>query len=995
MKKILLLSLSMVLLSISSIIAQSSISGKILNETGEPLIGATVVVKGTTNGAIADDNGSYVIAAPKGATTLVFSFVGFTSKEEPIGDRTSIDVKLSSSNLLEETVVVAYGTATSKELTGNVGKVRSKQLENVPVASVDQILQGKVAGLQSVGATGQPGRNADVRLRGIGSITAGSSPLYVVDGIPLVEGSRLASLDPNNIETVSVLKDADATSIYGSRGANGVILITTKKGKGNGKTTVRFDYEQGSNNVAYANDIKPLDANEYKTLVLEGLTNAGASAATITSTSAAYGFDRNTNTDWLSAVTRDGLQRQYNLGIDGGDARTQFSIGGGYFKQQAPVIASEFSRISGNFSLNHKVSDMVKMGVSGQGSSSKEFGPSQGGAFRNPVLSAYFLSPFQRIYNDDGVTYRTDRTEYPSVYNPLAIAEVDKNDVRFFRGLGSGFVTISPVKNLDITSRFGLDYLNFVSDFYRNPFFGDARNASGSATAVFSKNFNYTWTNTASYKHYIGGDNNNTFVTLLGGYEAQKSVYKDITAFAEGFPSTTDLTLPVVAANPKTAQSSSAGFAIASIFSKVGFVYQNRYSVSASIRRDGSSRFGSNNRNGTFWSVGAAWNIDEEPFMQNNKIFSTVKLRGSYGVNGNGSIGDFSWRPLYGYGANYNATPGSFPSNVGNIDLTWELNKPLDVGFVLGAFKDRVKAEFAWYRRVTSNLLLNEPLSRTSGFGSILRNVGSMENKGIELTLEATPVAGRDFKWDMNFNIAFNKNKILTLNSGQYDFIDGRFIRRLGSDFQSLYAREWAGVDPNNGDPLWWKDSTRTEKTNNYNTALRFIQGSGSPKFFGAFTNTFVFKGFELSGQMFYNFGNYVSDGWGGFLLSDGANPNFNRSKAQLRRWQKPGDVTDVPKYIHNSARNSQAVSSRFIYQGDYIRLKDLTVAYTLDNNLMRRIAHNPISSMKFYLRGSNLWTWVKDKRLYFDPENNGVAGINDLQVLSTKTILGGINVTF
>lgn len=985
--------LSIVVLSMVTIMAQSSISGKVSDDKGEPMVGATVVVKGTTIGTVTDVDGNYNISVPQGSTTLVISFVGFNSIEESIGSRTVVNVAMAEGNLLQETVIVAYGTATNKELTGSVGRVKAKQLENVPISSFDQILQGKVAGLQSVAATGQPGRNADVRLRGIGSINAGSSPLYVVDGVPLVENSRLASIDPNNIENISVLKDADATSIYGSRGANGVILVTTKRGKGDGKTTIRLDYEQGNNDVAYSNDIKPLNADEYKTLVLEGLTNAGASAATIASTSTAYGLDRNSNTDWLSLVTREGLQRQYNIAIDGGDARTQFSVGAGYFKQQAPVIASEFSRLSGSFSINHKISDILKMGISAQGSNSEEVGPSQGGAFRNPVLSAYFLSPFQRPYNDDG-TFRTDRTEYPSIYNPLAIAAVDKNSNRFFRALGSGFVTFSPLKNLDITSRLGVDYLNFVQDFYRNPFFGDARNAQGSATAYFSRNFNYTWTNTANYKYYVGGDKT-TFVNFLAGYEAQKSEFKDITAYAEGFPSTTDLTLPVVAANPKTAQSSSSGFSVASIFSKASFVYQNKYSVSGSVRRDGSSRFGINNRYGTFWSVGAAWNIDEEPFMKDSKIFSTVKLRGSYGVNGNGAIGDFSWRPLYGYGANYNATPGSFPSNVGNIDLTWELNKPLDVGFVLGFFKDRLKTEFSWYRRVTSDLLLNEPLSRTSGFASILRNVGSMENKGIELTIDATPISVGGFKWDVNFNIAFNKNKILTLNSGQYDFIDGRFIRRLGQDFQSIYAREWAGVNPDTGEPLWFKDSTRTEKTSNYNTALRYIQGSGSPKYFGGFSNTFSFKGFELSGLLYYNYGNHVSDAWGGFLLSDGANPNFNRSKAQLQRWQKPGDITDVPKYIHNSARNTQAVSSRFVYQGDYIRLRDVTIAYTIGNNILNKIGHNPISSIKVYLRGTNLWTWVKDKRVYFDPENNGVTGINDLQVLTTKTILGGINITF
>ena len=359
MKKLFLLILSMMLFAIGTIMAQTNVSGKVTDDNGDPIVGASVIVKGTTAGMVTDLDGKYSLSIPKGSSTLVFSYVGFDTKEEEIGSRTSIEVKMTTGNILQETIVVAYGTATNKELTGSVGKVKAKQIENVPIASIDQILQGKVAGLQSVAATGQPGRNADVRLRGIGSITAGSSPLYVVDGIPLTDGTRLASFDPNIIESVSVLKDADATSIYGSRGANGVILITTKRGKGDGKTTVRFDYEQGNNNIAYSNDIKPLNADEYKTLVLEGLTNANASAATIASTSTAYGFDRASNTDWLSLTTRQGLQRQYNVGMDGGDARTQFTVSGGYFKQQAPVIASEFTRLSGSFSVNHKISDKI------------------------------------------------------------------------------------------------------------------------------------------------------------------------------------------------------------------------------------------------------------------------------------------------------------------------------------------------------------------------------------------------------------------------------------------------------------------------------------------------------------------------------------------------------------------------------------------------------------------------------------------------------------
>lgn len=1008
MRKTILLCLLMALVSSVHLFAQDkTVSGKVTSsEDGSALPGVSVSVKGTNKGTTTDANGIYKISVGANAT-LTLSFIGFETQEIKVGNRTIIDVQMASdAQVLNEVMVVAYGTQEKKTITGSMATVSAEKI-NRPFASADQALQGAVAGLQSTTTTGQPGANTAIRIRGIGSINAGSDPLYVIDGIPVNSGdfsrlststNALAGLNPADIESVSVLKDAASSSIYGSRAANGVILITTKKGK-SGKTKFSVSGENGFNELAIPNLARPLNRQEYLDLQREGLVNAGASETTITNTLNALGANNTNDTDWLDLVTRRGKQQQYDISASGGDNKTTFRVSGGYFRQEATVLASAFDRVSGQANLAHNASEKLSFTLGLNVGVTKQEGPANGGAFANPILAAYFLLPTVNAFNADGTTNKSN-TDFPSIYNPVAFAEVQKRNYGNLVSRGNFGLEYRPVKNLTLSSKLGADYNNIEELRYDNPFFGDGRTVNGRAFAYYTRYFNWNWTNLADYRYFLTNDKN-VYIDAKVGYEAQKSKTYFLSAQSDGFPPTTDLIYPVVAATPKVASASGSDYSFQSIFSNLAFNYKNRYTVSGSVRRDGSSRFGLNNRFGTFWSVGAAWNIDEEPFFQEVKAtVSSLKLRGSYGVNGNGALGNYAWRPTYGYGFNYNQTPGSAPNNVGNIDLTWELNKPLDIGLDFGLFKDRITATIDWYQRVTSDLLLDVPLSRTTGFASLTDNVGAMKNQGWEFAVKALPI-NKEFSWTIDANIAFNKNTITELttdNNGKaQDILSGSFIRRVGYDFQTFFAREWAGVDPQTGAPQWYTNKDlgngEFEKviTNNYNAANRILLGSATPKVFGSVTNALSFKGFTVDAQLYYNFGNYVRDIWARYTLSDGWNPGFNKQKMQLERWQKPGDVTNVPKYIYNNTTNSQEFSSRFLFKGDYLRLRNVTVSYTLPSKLINKAKMDKVS---VYARGANLWTKSFDKNLTQDPES-GITSEANFNVFMSKTVTFGLNIGF
>jgi TonB-linked SusC/RagA family outer membrane protein len=981
-----------------------TVTGKITDAKGNPVPDVSVTIKGTNIGTTTNQNGEYSIPVSPKAKVLIFSSIGLATQEVSIGNKGIINTSLQSTEKdLTEVIVVGYGTQKKPEATGAISKIGGADIENKPFTSIDKALQGATAGLQSSATSGQPGATQSIRIRGIGSISAGAAPLWVIDGVPVNTGdlsrltttsNALSTINPNDVESMTVLKDASATSIYGSRGANGVILVTTKKGRA-GKTKFRLDVEAGQSDIAYFNEkYQPLNSKQFFDLTRQGLINAGtaanAAAADALMTSS-FGYGNGVDYNWLDGVTQKGQQSQYNLSASGGNDKTTFFLSGGYFNQDGITTQSDFKRYNGNISLVNKATNRLTLETNINLGYVKQHAPLSGGSFGNPILSAFFLLPSRNPYKADG-SFNISAPDFGTgaLHNTIATNSLDKRQLNQLKIGGYVKGTYNILQGLNLSSQFGVDYNSLEEDQYNNPFHGDGLAAGGRAFSRYTRYTNYTSTTLLGYTRGFFKDD--VTFKIKGGYEAQKSKGYFTNVQSQGFPPTAALIVAAVGATPIAASQDASDYSFVSALSDASVNYKNKYVVSGSFRRDGSSRFGANNRYGNFWSVGGAWNLDKENFIYNIKQIDQLKLRGSYGVNGNAEIGNYIARALYGYGANYNQQPGSAPSTIGNSDLTWELNKTFDIGVDIAGLKNRVALSVDYYEKETSQLLLNEPLSLTSGFGSILNNVGTMVNKGVEVQLEVTPVVYRDFRWDINMNYTRNRNKVTALSNNNADILDGIYIRRVGYDFQTIYVREYAGVDPANGDPLWYLDETKKTTTNVYANAARTANfGSATPKYFGSVTNTFSFKGFSLEAQFYYNVGNYVRDAWGGFYLGSGANGTFNKVVRQLDAWQKPGDVTDIPKYVYGGNKLAQSFSTFYLAKGDYIRLRNLQVRFDFPEEATRKLN---LSSASFYVRGTNLWTWVKDKNLSFDPEQ-GIGSQTNLEVFIPKSVTVGVNIGF
>lgn len=980
------------------------ITGTILaGDTKEPLSGASVAIKGKLATALSDATGHFTIDAAIG-DVLNITYVGYVIQEHTVKNDKPITILLNPANKsLSEIVVVAYGTQSRRTLTGAQASVDGDELVKAALPSVTEMLQGKVPGLQSV-SSGQPGGNSQIRIRGISSITAGSEPLYVIDGIPVNSGdlsrgtttsNALAGLNPNDIESVAVLKDAASSSIYGSRAANGVIVITTKKGK-KGPTRYQVNAEAGFTDMQLPDIARPLNKEEYLALTAEGMRNAGYSDAAIETQLLAYGKN-NPETNWLDEVTRKGSHQQVNVSASGGNDKTLFNASVGYFNQQATTINSNFKRFSGSLNLQHKASEKLLFRMGLNSSYSKQNTPSNSSYYANPVYGAFLLRPTQNPYNPDG-SINLSLTDFPNggVYNQIAEAKLNIRDYKNMKALGFGRIEYKPVRNLTLSSQYGID-LNVLEEYrFMDPRFGDGYAVNGRGTANYTRYFNWTWTNLAEYHLDINRDQE-FYADVKAGYEAQKSTAYLMRSAGTNFPGSPELTALINAASPTTATTTGDDYSFNAFLSNLLLSYRNKYVLTGSFRRDASSRFGMNKQKGNFYSVGLAWSISDEDFWHMGDVFPYLKLRSSYGVNGNASIGNYDWRATYDLGNNYNQAPGSLPSGVGNNNLTWELNKPFNVGIDAGFFNNKLTLSVDYYHRKTSQLLLNVPLSQVSGFSTMIDNVGAMVNKGWEFMINATPVASKNLKWDINFNVAFNKNEITELYAGQ-DIISGQYIRKEGYDFQTFYMREWAGVDPATGDPLWYLNTEKSDgsldktTTNNYNAAQRILTGkSASPKATGGFGSILSYKGLTLDAQFSFTFGNYLRDGWVHYYFSDGFNPNYNRQARQLDRWQKPGDVTDVPRYVFGGNRGSYQQSTRFLYKGDFIRLRSLTLSYDLPSSLMSKAK---MSSTRIYLRGTNLFRITFDDRLPMDPEL-GINGQQDLNPFINQVFTAGININF
>ncbi|MGB0523169.1 MAG: SusC/RagA family TonB-linked outer membrane protein [Flammeovirgaceae bacterium] len=991
MKKVLLLMLILLCYTAPSWAQEITVSGTIKDEAGDGLPGATVVIKGTNDGAVADIDGKYTIKVPNAEAILVFNYVGFTKQEIKVGAQKVIDVVLKNSTVLEEVVVTGYGDFDKNKFTGSAAVVGSKEIENVPMANFEQMLQGQAPGLLVQSGSGQPGAAAAVTLRGINSISSGTTPLYVIDGVP-VSSAQFASLNPNDFESVNVLKDAAAAAIYGSRGANGVIVITTKKGKA-GKTVFNYNFQYGQTAQLTRDDFLPV-MNSNQKIDFELLTGGGPLDGL---SEAEINELRAIDTDWAEEIFQTGRLMSHEISASGGNENTTFYISGSVFSQEGHVITTGLDRYTLRANVLNQ-SGNFNFGVNFTASYSDQTFTREGDAFIGSPLNAfYWTNPYETVFDENG-DYTVVRTGQPNAVQELVENPRNREDVRAVANIKMGY-DLPFVKGLSINTNWGVDFRDRQTRTFLDPQTNagqQATSGSGSLSRGDQRDVQFIGTNSINYETEFGTDH-----TLSVGL-FQEIVYGQVESFGfTGFgivgrlENEASITAGSVGPggvpqNIPTVTGTAVENTLASFFATANYGYKGKYFLNGAIRRDGSSRFGSDNRFATFASIGASWVLSEEAFLDGVSFVDNLKLRASFGSTGNQAIGDFQYAALVNtFTANpYDGEPGKTLANIPDPTIQWESNQSFNVGIDHSLFNGKVSGSIDYYRNDTKNLLMNAQLSRTTGFASQLQNVGQIRNSGIEVSLNVTPINSGGFTWDINANFSYNKNEVIELADGQ-DIVSGTSIIREGEDINSNWVVPFVGVDPATGDALY--RDINGNVTNVYNANDARVTGTRTAPYFGGFTNKFRYKGFE-----FIAFFNWVS---GNDVFNNERinieNPNFfvdGMSSNLLNAWQEPGQVTDVPRIrtINGLTTNPfQSNSSRYIEDGSYIRLRNVQLSYTLPAATVQKIG---LSNVRVYVQGQNLWTSTAFTGA--DPEKNDGFFLGAVYpALRTYTV--GLNVGF
>jgi TonB-linked SusC/RagA family outer membrane protein len=891
-------------------------------------------------------------------------------------------------------VVVGFGSQIKQEVTGSITKIDAKAIKETPITTFENAMQGRMAGVTINQGSGKLGGAMQIRIRGASSVSASSQPLIVIDGIPVTSDSQtdggteatnpMADINPNDIESIDVLKDASASAIYGARASNGVILITTKKGKSQ-KTKVNLGISRGVSSPTRLREW--LNASQYKELFGEAAGNAYgttdlADIKQIFSEDGGLDYDSKNDTDWQKLAFNDnaGLS-QYDLSMNGGNDKTKFYAGGTLLDQTGIIIGNSLRRTSGRLNIDHTVSDKLKLGVNVSYTNTVNNRVADDREFSNP-LQLVAMPPIQSNINSDG-----DVNLSTLYYNN----SVERKESSFVsttgRLLGNVNLSYEIIKGLVFRSEYGMDLLNQGENIFK----GRRTEAGRGVGYVYGRavrNFNYTSNNTLVWNKKIGEKHD---LQLLVGMSYQEATATTI-ASAEGQGTPNDrLQVLSTAAQATSIGGRTTGYSFLSYFGRANYKFNNRYLFSASVRTDASSRFGVNNRWGVFPAGSAGWIISEENFLKNNKTISFAKVRTSIGLTGNAEIGNFSSRTLY-QSTPYANQSGITPLGLGTPNLIWENTMQWDIGVDFGLFNNRISGEIDYYIKNTNDLLLDLNIPATSGFTTITKNIGSLKNQGIEFTLNTENLVGA-FRWTTNLNFSRNVNEVTNMNG---TIINGG-SRQLGSIREGqpigvFYGPQYAGVNPENGNAQWFdKDGKATE---NYSLAERRILGNPNPTFTAGMTNSFSYKGFDLSIVAQLVYGNQTYNVAGYF---QSANADFfdNQTTDQLRRWQKKGDVTDVPR-AELYASNGTQLSSRWMYDGSFLRIKMINLAYNVPKNICQKVW---LDNAKIYMSAQNLFTFTSYSG--WDPEiNSGDLGSTNLghdfyTPPQAKTIMLGVNIGF
>ncbi|MDR1056689.1 MAG: TonB-dependent receptor [Prevotellaceae bacterium] len=1007
MKRSFLWALVLALTCIGYAHAQTSITGKVTDaKSGEPVPFASVVVKGTTIGVTTDEGGNYAISVPASATTLIFSEVGHSELQVDINGRTVINVAMEpGANELDEVVVMGYTTVKKSAITGSVSVVGAAKIENKPIATLDQALQGNVPGLLSSSGSGQPGADSRVIIRGLGSINAGTDPLYVVDGVPITIGnmsanqgegysspfSAMANLNPNDIESVNVLKDASATSIYGSRAANGVILISTKKGK-IGKPQFTVNVQGGLS--SRARKFEMLNRDQYIELTTETYRNSGWSEQRIENDFNRFDKDASGNfydTNWMDDYAYRSNAKTYSadVSVSGGTEETRYFMSISNYHQDAVMRWGELDRKSARVNLSHNAK-WINFGINSTYSYTYNNMPSTTSSYYiNPAAAAQNLSPLERPFNDDG-SYK-DYLIGNGGINFVQANDLNKNSSSTDRLIANAYAELVLFKDLRLKTDWGIDYTWLLEDEWADlRADGSSQKDKGRAYRTNQRARRWTVANTLNYNKTIANDHN---LHVMAGQEAEEYKTDWVQAAKEGYPSHV-LTEVSTGSNVYTAGGNKSLYTLASYFGQLNYNYQNKYYFGASVRYDGSSKFGVSHRWAAFWSVSAAWDIAKEGFMSSLPVFNQLKLRTSYGTSGNSDIGYYNSYGLYSYGS-YNGKNASYPSQVSNPNLTWESQAMFDIGIDFQLLDRRIGGSIDYYNRQTSDLLLDVPLSYTTGFSSQMKNIGKVQNTGIEISINAEPLRLKNFVWRVDAIWSMNRNKVKALTgAGPDEYVtyltsggtETRYRIRVGEDMQQYWLVRYAGVNPADGAQMWYDRNGDIVFTRSYDNHATNGIGSAAPKWQGSLTNTFSAYGFDLSVFLFFNYGNKVFDNSSYFTQHDGSRSDQNEQVSQMNRWQKPGDISVNPR--RHTGQSTQ-VSTRFLYDGSYIRLRNATLGYNFPKSIVEKIK---LSNLRVFVQAHNLFTITKFPGN--DPEYS-YTGENFYQYPASKTWLAGIEVRF
>ncbi|QSE96328.1 SusC/RagA family TonB-linked outer membrane protein [Fulvivirga lutea] len=973
MKRIAMLFSMCLCISISAI-AQTKVSGKVTSfEDGEPLPGVSVVIKGTTSGTVTDIDGAYTIEAPNPESTLIFSFIGMVTEEITVGNQSVIDVQLVPDiTQLSEVVVVGYGTQKRKDITSSISTVDNELIANVPAnSSFDGALQGRTAGLNIATSSATPGARASVNIRGVTSFGASSQPLYVVDGIPLVASNNsalssniqplnpLADINPNDIETISVLKDASAAAIYGSRGANGVIIITTKRGKA-GKTKFNIGY---NTSISKVNNIPELMSSKQWIEFMNAAAEFDGLGPNYWNSTLGDPNDPNLPTyNAYDEILRTAIAHNVDLSAQGGDEKTKFFFSGNYFDQEGIQLGQNFERISGRLNLDHSASE--KLGISSNLYVSRtnhqrtigendEYGV---------VVNAQAWDPTAPLFEEDG-SYSNpfDYNGWWALENPVYIANEYKNESETTRLFATISGTYEIIENLNFKSSWSVDINSLIDEGFV-PIGSQQASVGSGIYATYSES---SWLNENTLTYDFTLNNDHRF-NLLAGYTLQESRAKFSDVSGTGFSDNRVQTIST-AAN-RTGSSSVTSFGFESVIGRINYNYRDKYLINLTYRSDGSSRFGKDNRIGNFPSVSLGWRLSNENFFTPlANVFSDFKLRASYGTIGNAEIGNFRSQNIYSFDDSYNGSGGASASQLGNPTVSWESTTQLNLGLDFSLFDGKISLTADYFEKETTDLLFDQDIPGTTGFRDIISNEGEINNKGFEFSINANILRRGDFTWSANANFTHIENEVVdVINNGQV--LSRNFVLLEGKPISQLYLIKFQGVDPFTGDAVF-------EDFNGdgiINLDDRQAVGSGIPTYFGGFNNTFTYKGLSLDvffqfsgGNKIFNQSRHAYQNYGS--LQSGL-PYGNQSIESLNYWRQPGDITNIPRPSLAGPSDPDAqwqrFSTQYLEDGDFMRLKNVKLSYSLPKSIIEKAK---LSNVEIYVQGRNLITWTD--YLGFDPE--------------------------